>query len=92
MSAVNKKRWWQYIHFEFYLRIPFINIQTRMLTEAIERMTYDICRVRVEVWKWKWEFQLYKKPDMHSEPSPRLAQRLALTFRKLIERLKNAFK
>lgn len=71
MMAVKKKRWWQNIYFELYLNIPFLCIQTRLLKEAIERLTYDICRLRVEVtrphiWKmsrktYSFEFDVYRR-------------------------------
>ena len=59
--AAHKRKWYDNIYFQFYVRIPFFTAQTHLLTQAIERLTYDICRVRVELWKWKWEFDLYKK-------------------------------
>lgn len=63
--AIYKKKWYHNIFFELYLNIPFFSIQTRLFKEAMERMTYDICRVRIELWKWKWEFQLYKRPTIY---------------------------
>src|SRR3990167_3348430 len=64
--SVQKRRWWQNIYLEFYFDIPFLTIQTRLLREAVERMSYDICRVRIKLWKWSWDFQLYKRPDMYA--------------------------
>lgn len=61
--ATYKRRWWHSIFFEFYLSIPLLSIQTRLFKETIERMTYDICRVRVKLYRWETEFQLYKRPD-----------------------------
>lgn len=61
MSISPKKRWHHNIYFEFYLQIPLLTIQTRLFKEVYERMTYDICRLRIKVWKWSWEFQLYKR-------------------------------
>lgn len=73
--AIHRRRWWHNIHFEFYLEIPFIRVQTRLLKEAFERLVYDICRLRIEItrpqiWKvarktYKFEFDLYKRPDRY---------------------------
>ena len=59
--AVYRRKWWSYIYFEFSLRIPFIDIHTRMFSESVERTVYDICKVYIKVWKWSWQFDLYKK-------------------------------
>jgi hypothetical protein len=61
MSAVRNKRWYDNIYCEFYLNIPLLTVQTRLFKEAIERRTYDICRINIKFWKWRWEFQLYKR-------------------------------
>lgn len=70
MSKKNKQ-WYHNLHFEFYLEIPFVRIQTRLLKESFELMTYDICRLRFEITRphilrmsrktYRVEFQLYKR-------------------------------
>jgi hypothetical protein len=83
--AVYKRRWYHNIYFEFYLNIPLLTIQTRVMKEAIERMAYDICLVRIKLYKWSWEFKLYKTPDLWSNLEPRigLSQRLMRALRQL---------
>ena len=86
--AIYKKRWFDNIHLEFYLSIPFLDIQTRLLKQAVERLTYDICRVRIKLYKWSWEFQLYKRLDTFGElePNLRLSQRLMSALKRPLRR------
>lgn len=55
-------RWWKNVYLEFYLDTYLISFQTRLHREAFERMTYDICRLRVQIMRKKvFEFDLYKR-------------------------------
>lgn len=56
-----KRPWWRNIYLEFYLYLPLLTIQTRLLRDSLHRTTYDICRVKAELWKWSWEFDLYRR-------------------------------
>ena len=61
--AIIKRHWYHNFGIEFYLRIPFIRVQTALLREAFEYRDreIEICRVDIDVWKWCWSFNLYKR-------------------------------
>lgn len=58
----NKKRWWHYLYFEFYLNTYLLCVETRLLYEPLNRVTYDICRLRITILRRKiFEVDLYRR-------------------------------
>lgn len=55
---MSKRRFnWPYL--DFRLRIPFVAIETHVMTERFDMNTREYIGLRVEVWKWNTQFRLY---------------------------------
>ena len=44
---------------DFWLRIPFIEIRTGLMTERLEIVTKEYCYLDVKIYKWDFRFRLY---------------------------------
>lgn len=87
------KKWTRYLpYIDFYLRIPLITIHTRVMKEAMERMTFDYLRIRVTLWKWEFSFDTYRRFDggFYSRPDikiPSRCQKLRHYIKQLFNKL-----
>lgn len=87
------KRWTRYLpSIEFYLKIPLISIQTRVMREAVERMSFDYLRIRVMIYKWEFSFDTYRRFDSYFNTTNDLKQpSRCQKLRRYIKQLFNKF-
>jgi hypothetical protein len=58
MSRIKWRRFLPYL--EIYISIPYVTIQTELMNERQESMTFQYISLSVRVWKWHTAFRLYK--------------------------------
>jgi len=44
---------------DFWLRIPFIELRTGLMSERLEMDTKEYCYLDIKIYKWDFRFRLY---------------------------------